>query len=98
MMSEGVASTPGLMKGLARTFRDDTGLPPEVSPLEGPSEPPPRDSLLELLPGCENEPLAMLCNPDRSAAETPSADIPSVSDSALQCPSSESKRTIDLQH
>ena len=28
MLSEGVASVPGLMKGLANTFSDDAGLPP----------------------------------------------------------------------
>ena len=70
MLSEGVASVPGLMKGFAKTFSDDAGLPPRVSPLEGPCDPP-EESLLELLPGCENEPLAMLCMPDRSA---PSAE------------------------
>ncbi len=67
MLSEGVASVPGLMNGLANTFSEDAALAPKVSPLEGPCDPPPEESLLELLPGCENEPLAMLCMPDRSA-------------------------------
>ena len=49
-LSEGEASTPGLTKGLAMTFSAVTGLPPEVSPLEGCCEPAPGDSLLMLLP------------------------------------------------
>ena len=79
MLSEGVASMPGLMNGLARTFSDDAGLPTGWSPLEGPCEPPPKDSLFELLPWCEKEPLAMLCTPERSAAEVPSARLLAVS-------------------
>lgn len=98
MLSEVVASMPGLTKGFARTFRDDIGLSTGVSPLGGSCEPPPRDSLLELLPGCENEPLAMLCIPDRSAAEVPPADIPGVSDSALHGVPQEQKRTNEWQH
>ena len=68
-LSEGDGSVPGPIKGLASTFSEDTSFPPLLSSMVcGWEEPAPDDSLFELLPGCENEPLLMLCMPPRSPA------------------------------
>lgn len=75
-LSEGDGSVPGPTKGLASTFSEDTSFPPVFPSTDcGWDEPPPDDSLFELLPGCENEPLGMLCTPPRSPAGAPSAGV-----------------------